>query len=72
MFTLKINFLTATDKYSKWYCRKFKRQFVLSDYRNCALEFKNMASAKRSFNNLVKSRGSWNNITGYEISMIEK
>jgi len=71
MFTLKINFMTGVDKFSKFYCSKYKKMFVLSDYKNCALLFKNMSSAKRSFTLFIKSRGNWHNIIGYEIDIVK-
>ena len=71
MFTLKIRFLTATDKYSKFYCKKYKKAFVLSEYKNCAMLFKTMASAKRSMTLYIKGRGIFNNVVGWEIERVK-
>lgn len=67
MFTLKIDFLTATNKFSKFYCKKYKKAFVLSDYKGCARLFKTIPSAKRSMTLFIKGRGSFNNVIGYSI-----
>ena len=71
MFTLQIN-LTDKNKneYSKYYCKKLKRFFVLSAYIDHALKFKSIGTAKRSFNYFIKKRGSYKNILGYDITSI--
>ena len=61
---LKIKFKPLNDKeYEKYYCKKYKGQFVLSSQEKCALKFKNVRSLKRSMNIFKKKYG--NHLSGY-------
>lgn len=75
MFTLQVKFKNNINKkeYSKFYCKKRKKFFVLSNNIECALLFKSIGYAKRSYNRLYKSQYLNKNrdIIGYTIAIKE-
>lgn len=70
MFTLEILYQDKLKKeFSKYYCKKYKKMFVISNSIECALKFKNIGSAKRAFNKYSKYlhfKGI-QNLIGYDI-----
>lgn len=69
MYTLKINYVNDKEKY---YCKPYKSINTYSYNRECALKFKSIASAKRSFTLFYKKYYHLRNkIKGYDIQIID-
>jgi len=72
MFTLELRFIKNGIKFSRYYCKKYKGMFVLSEDEDNALRFKKMSSAIRSARLYDKrTQGSNLDMIGYSVTLIE-